>query len=51
MLTSYISDKSQLIRKDPDAGENWRQKKWALEDEMIRQHHQLRTWIWEDSRI
>ena len=30
-------EKSQLIRKDPDAGKNWRQKeKGAVEDEMIR---------------
>ena len=32
--------KGQLIRKDPDAGKNWRQKeKGAAEDEMVRQHH------------
>ena len=29
--------KSQLIRKDPDAGKDWRQKeKRAVEDEMVR---------------
>ena len=32
--------KSQLTGKDPDAGEEWRQKeKWVTEDEMVRQHH------------
>ena len=29
------NEKSQLIRKDPDAGKDWRQQKWAAEDEMI----------------
>ena len=34
--------KSQLIRKDPDAGENWRQEdKGTTEDEMIGWHHWL----------
>ena len=34
--------KSQLIRKDPDVGKEWRQKeKQVVEDEMVRQHHQL----------
>ena len=34
--------KSQLIRKDPDAGEDWRQeKKGMTEDEMVGWHHQL----------
>ena len=28
--------KSQLIGKDPDAGQDWRQKKRAAEDEMVR---------------
>ena len=28
--------KTQLIGKDPDAGKDWRQKKRATEDEMIR---------------
>ena len=28
--------KSQLIGKDPDAGKDWRQKKGAAEDEMVR---------------
>ena len=31
--------KSQLIGKDPDAGKDWRQKKGAAEDEMVRSHH------------
>ena len=28
--------KSQLIGKDPDAGESWRQKKQVAEDEMVK---------------
>ena len=33
---------NQLIRKDPDAGKDWRQKeKGMTEDEMVRWHHQL----------
>ena len=30
--------KSQLIGKDPGAGKDWRQKKGAAEEEMVRQH-------------
>ena len=34
--------KSQLIRKDPDAGKDWRQKeKGTTEGEMVGWHHQL----------
>jgi len=34
--------KSRLIRKDPDAGNDWRQKeKGMTEDEMVVWHHQL----------
>ena len=34
--------KSQLIRKDPDAGKDWGQEeKGATEDEMVGWHHQL----------
>ena len=34
--------KSWLIRKDPDAGKDWRQeKKGMTEDEMVGWHHQL----------
>ena len=34
--------KSWLVRKDPDAGEDWRQEeKWTTEDEMVEWHHQL----------
>ena len=35
-------EKSQLIGKDPDAGEDWRQEeKGATEDEMVGWHHRL----------
>ena len=34
--------KNQLIRKDPDAGKDWRQEeKWTTKDEMVRWHHRL----------
>ena len=39
-----------LIRKDPDAGEDWRQEeKGITEDEMIGWHHQLNGWVWASS--
>ena len=38
----YFDVKSQLIRKDPDAGKDLSQnEKRAAEDEMVREHHQL----------
>ena len=34
--------KSQLVKKDPDAGKDWRQEeKGSTEDEMVGWHHQL----------
>ena len=27
--------------KDPDAGKDWRQKKWVAEDELVVWHHRL----------
>ena len=34
--------KSWLIRKDPDAGKDWKQEeKWTTEDEMVEWHHWL----------
>ena len=34
--------KSQLIRKDPDTGKDWRQEgKGMIEDEMVGWHHRL----------
>ena len=33
--------KRWLIGKDPDAGKDWRQGRWATEDEMVGWHHQL----------
>ena len=27
--------RSRLTRKDPDAGKDWEQEKWATEDEMV----------------
>ena len=40
--------KNWLIRKDPDAGKDWRQEeKWMTEDEMIGWHQW--TWVWANS--
>ena len=33
--------KSQFVRKDPEAGKDWKQNKRAADDEMVRQYHQL----------
>ena len=33
--------KSWFIRKDPDAGEDWRQEEETTEDEMVGWHHRL----------
>ena len=33
--------KSWLIRKDPDAGEDWRKEKRPIEDEMVGWYHRL----------
>ena len=33
--------KNWFIRKDPDAGEDWREEKGTTEDEMVGWHHQL----------
>ena len=48
--------KSRLIRKDPDAGKEWRQEeKGTTKDEMVGWHHWLEswltwTWVWASSR-
>ena len=39
--------KSQLIRKDPDAGKDWRQEKGTTEDEMAGWHHWLSGYEFE----
>ena len=36
-----LDAKSWLIRKDPDAGRDWRQEKGLTEDEMVGWHHRL----------
>ena len=33
--------KSEIIRKDPDAGKDWKQEKGTTEDEMVGWHHWL----------
>ena len=37
----YLLVKKWLIRKDPDAGKDWRQEKGTTEDDMVGWHHQL----------
>ena len=42
--------KSRLIRKDPDAGKDWRQeKKGTTENEMVGWHHQLDGHVFEQA--
>ena len=42
--------KSWLIRKDPDAGKDWRQKKKGMtEDEMVGWHHGLNRYEFEQA--
>ena len=42
--------KNWLLRKDPDAGKDWRrEEKGTTEDEMIGWHHRLKTWVWVNS--
>ena len=41
--------KSQVIGKDPDAEKDRRQKKWAAEDVMVRQHHYLNGYEFEET--
>ena len=42
--------KSWLIRKDPDAGKDWRQKKELTEIEMVRQYARLNGYKFEQTR-
>ena len=39
--TGYFTYGSWLIRKDPDAEKDWRQKKGTTEDKTVGWHHQL----------
>ena len=42
--------KNWLIWKDPDAGKDWRQEeKWTTEDEMVRWHHRLNGYEFEQA--
>ena len=44
--------KSQLIRKDPDAGEDWRQaQKRTTEDDMVGRYHQLNRHEFEQAPL
>ena len=42
--------KSWLIRKDPNAGKDWRQKKELAENEMVRQYQRLNEYKSEQTR-
>ena len=37
-----LDAKSQPIKKDPDAGKDWRQEKGTTEDEMVGWHHRFK---------
>ena len=41
--------KSQLIGKNPNAGQDWRQEKGMTEDEMVRWHHWPKGYEFEQS--
>ena len=41
--------KSQFIRKDPDAGKDWRQEKGTKKDEMVGSHHRLNVHEFEQA--
>ena len=42
--------KNWLLRKDSDAGKDWRQEeKWMTEDEMVEWHHQLDRHVFEEA--
>ena len=42
--------KSQLIRKDPDAGKDWGQEeKWVTEDEVVGLHHLLKGYEFQQT--
>ena len=41
--------KSRLIRKDPDAGKDWRQEKDTTEYEMVGRHHKLNGYEFEQA--
>ena len=45
----YLMWRNWLLRKDHDAGKDWRQK-GTTEDEMAGWHHQLNGWVWASSR-
>ena len=38
---------NRLLRKDPDAGKDWKQEKGLTEDEMVRWHHWLDRYKFE----
>ena len=42
--------KNWVLRKDSDAGKDWRQEKGTTEDEMVGWHHWLNGWVWASSR-
>ena len=47
-----LDAKSWLIRKDPDAGKDWRQEeKGTTEDEMVGQHHWLNGYEFEPALV
>ena len=50
LITKFFDAKNRLIGKNPDAGKDWRQEeKGATEDEMVRQHHWLSGYEFEQT--
>jgi len=50
LITKFFDAKNRLIGKNPDAGKDWRQEeKGATENEMVRQHHWLSGYEFEQT--
>ena len=46
----HLMQRTELIVKDPDAGEDWRQEeKGTTEDEMVRWHHGLNRYEFQEA--
>ena len=49
-IRSDIQSDTRLIRKDPDTGKDWRQKKKRTEVDVMVESLIQRTWTWVNSR-
>jgi len=48
-ILSPPDEKGRLIRKDPDAGKDWKQEKGTTEDEMVGWYHRLDGYEFEQT--